>query len=158
MPNTSYGDLFSRPFAFADLLSSYEVSNQISAIEDLIAQGASLPIIIRLLCLATIVNGGIKTKTLEGIKREILQVPLAFHSPLYPHSFAYRLLASRHMVTKISHCFSRFPQIPSAWSSRARCPRLHLPSRRSRFRTHPSGRVCAWCRRTSQRTLTNQLK
>lgn len=74
---------------FADLLSSYEVSNQISGIEDLIAQGATLPTVIRLLCLATIVNGGIKTKTLEGIKREILQVPLAFHF-FPPYTIAYR--------------------------------------------------------------------
>ncbi|KAK0246165.1 Sec1-like protein [Armillaria nabsnona] len=56
-----------------DLLASYKVVEQISAIEELIAQGAEIELIIRLLCLASITSGGIKTKTLENIKREILQ-------------------------------------------------------------------------------------
>ena len=33
-----------------------------------------MQIVLRLLCLASIVTGGIKAKTLENIKREILQV------------------------------------------------------------------------------------
>lgn len=57
-----------------DLLSSYEISTQIAAIEDLVAQGAGMQIVVRLLCLASIINGGIKTKALESLKREILQV------------------------------------------------------------------------------------
>ncbi|KAF5332764.1 hypothetical protein D9611_005090 [Ephemerocybe angulata] len=56
-----------------NLLASYEVSSQVAAIEDLIAQGADMQIVIRLLCLASITAGGIKAKTLENIKREILQ-------------------------------------------------------------------------------------
>ncbi|KAK0456146.1 Sec1-like protein [Armillaria borealis] len=56
-----------------DLLASYKVVEQISAIEELIAQGAEIELIIRLLCLASVTSGGIKTKTLENIKREILQ-------------------------------------------------------------------------------------
>ncbi|KAK0208669.1 Sec1-like protein [Desarmillaria ectypa] len=56
-----------------DLLASYKVSEQISAIEELIAQGAEIELVIRLLCLASITAGGIKAKTLENIKREILQ-------------------------------------------------------------------------------------
>lgn len=56
-----------------DLLSNYETSTQIAAIEDLIAQGASMQLVLRLLCLASIITGGIKTKTLETLKREILQ-------------------------------------------------------------------------------------
>ncbi|EJD03752.1 Sec1-like protein [Fomitiporia mediterranea MF3/22] len=56
-----------------NLLSSYEISTQISAIEDLIAQGESIQMVLRLLCLASIVNGGIKNKVLENLKREILQ-------------------------------------------------------------------------------------
>lgn len=62
------------PCSITDLLSSFEISTQISAIEDLVAQGASVQLVIRLLCLASIVNGGIKNKVLESIKREILQV------------------------------------------------------------------------------------
>ena len=57
-----------------DLLASYEVSAQVSAIEDMIAQEAELQLVIRLLCLASITSGGIKAKTLENLKREILQV------------------------------------------------------------------------------------
>lgn len=50
------------------------MSAQVAAIEDLIAQGADMQIVIRLLCLASITAGGIKAKTLENIKREFLQV------------------------------------------------------------------------------------
>lgn len=57
-----------------DLLASYDVNGQISAIEDLISQGADMQIVLRLLCLASIITGGIKAKTLENIKRELLQV------------------------------------------------------------------------------------
>ena len=62
-----------------DLLASYEVTTQINAIEELIAQGAEMQIVLRLLCLASLTAGGIKTKNLESIKREILQV-----CPLFP--------------------------------------------------------------------------
>ena len=61
----------------ADLLASYNVNDQISAIEELIAQGAEMQIVLRLLCLASIITGGIKAKTLENIKREVLQASLA---------------------------------------------------------------------------------
>jgi hypothetical protein len=50
------------------------VPGQISAVEDLIAQGAEMQLVIRLLCLASITGGGIKGKTLENIKKEVLQV------------------------------------------------------------------------------------
>jgi len=42
-------------------------------VEDLIAQGAEMQVVIRLLCLASITAGGIKTKTLENLKKEVLQ-------------------------------------------------------------------------------------
>ena len=57
-----------------DLLASYDVPGQLTAVEDLIAQGAEMQIVIRLLCLASIVAGGIKGKILENIKKEVLQV------------------------------------------------------------------------------------
>jgi hypothetical protein len=50
----------------------------VAAIEELIAQGADMQIVVRLLCLASITAGGIKAKTLENLKREILQVRSAF--------------------------------------------------------------------------------
>ncbi|EGO31072.1 hypothetical protein SERLADRAFT_359168, partial [Serpula lacrymans var. lacrymans S7.9] len=56
-----------------NLLASYEVSAQITAIEDLIAQGADMQLVVRLFCLASITAGGIKNKPMESIKREILQ-------------------------------------------------------------------------------------
>ncbi|KAL0582013.1 Vacuolar protein-sorting-associated protein 33 [Marasmius crinis-equi] len=56
-----------------NLLASYNLSEQLTAIEDLIAQGAEMETVVRLVCLASIVMGGIKTKVLESIKREILQ-------------------------------------------------------------------------------------
>jgi len=56
-----------------NLLASYDVPGQISAVEDLIAQGAEMQLVIRLLCLASITGGGIKGKTLENIKKEVLQ-------------------------------------------------------------------------------------
>ena len=58
----------------SDLLASYETTAQISAIEDLIAQGADMQLVVRLICLASITIGGIKAKTLDNLKREILQV------------------------------------------------------------------------------------
>jgi hypothetical protein len=61
-------------FIMLDLLASYDVPGQITAVEDLIAQGAEMHVVIRLLCLASITAGGIKGKTLENIKKEVLQV------------------------------------------------------------------------------------
>ncbi|KAF5352701.1 hypothetical protein D9756_005855 [Leucocoprinus leucothites] len=55
------------------LLASYEINNQIASIEEMIAQGADLHVILRLLCIASIVAGGIKSKVLDNIKRDILQ-------------------------------------------------------------------------------------
>lgn len=40
----------------------------------MIAQGADMQVVVRLLSLASITTGGIKTKVLENIKREFLQV------------------------------------------------------------------------------------
>lgn len=39
-----------------------------------------MQIVLRLLCLASILTGGIKAKTLENLKREILQVGRSFIS------------------------------------------------------------------------------
>ncbi|KAI0931375.1 hypothetical protein AcW1_001210 [Taiwanofungus camphoratus] len=56
-----------------NLLASYEMSAQLTAIEEMIAQGADMQMVVRLVCLASIITGGIKSKTLEHLKREILQ-------------------------------------------------------------------------------------
>ena len=67
--NTDFAD-----YPPLDLLASYNMANQITSIEDMIAQGAEMQIVVRLLCLASITSGGIKTKILERIKRDFLQV------------------------------------------------------------------------------------
>ncbi|KAI0640015.1 Sec1-like protein [Trametes polyzona] len=56
-----------------NLLALYDINAQISAIEELIAQGADMRTVLRLLCLASIVAGGVKAKSLENLKREVLQ-------------------------------------------------------------------------------------
>ncbi|KAJ7045007.1 Sec1-like protein [Mycena alexandri] len=65
-----------------NLLASYEVPAQITAIEDLLAQGADMQTILRLLCLASITAGGIKLESLENLKREVLQAYGYNHLPL----------------------------------------------------------------------------
>ncbi|KAK7686681.1 hypothetical protein QCA50_010281 [Cerrena zonata] len=101
-----------------NLLASYDVNKQISGIEDLISQGADMQTVLRLLCLASIIAGGIKTKTLENIKREVLQsygydyLPLLLHlsssplsillpNPLPPSTPATVLAASKYPYTSI---------------------------------------------------------
>lgn len=57
-----------------DLVASYDFAGQLTAIEDIIAQGADMQTALRLICLACITGGGIKNKALENLKREVLQV------------------------------------------------------------------------------------
>ncbi|KAF8131667.1 Sec1-like protein [Boletus edulis] len=49
-----------------NLVASYETTAQINAIEEMIAQGADMQTVARLLCLASITAGGIKTRLLEN--------------------------------------------------------------------------------------------
>lgn len=48
----------------------------------MIAQGADMQVVLRLLCLASILGGGIKAKALENLKREFLQAYGYEHLPL----------------------------------------------------------------------------
>ena len=77
----------SRPLeATVDLLASYNVSSQLNLIEDMIAQGADRQTVLRLLVLASICGGGVKAKSLENLKREVLQVDhphRRFQAPTY---------------------------------------------------------------------------
>lgn len=57
-----------------DLLSGYDANAQLNSIEDLIYQQAPLSVVLRLICLASITQGGIKQKILDNLKREVLQV------------------------------------------------------------------------------------
>ncbi|CAK5280414.1 unnamed protein product [Mycena citricolor] len=98
-------DIFNKTLEIQqNLLASYEVSNQITAIEDLIAQGADMQTVLRLLCLASITAGGIKPKPLENLKREILQA--------YGYNFLPLLLAiSSHPLAIL------LPNIPATPAS-----------------------------------------
>jgi vacuolar protein sorting-associated protein 33A len=71
------------PLKWKDLLSSYDTPSQLTAIEDLIAQGADQHVVLRLMCLASLTTGGIKAKVLENLKREVLQVIHSVLSPWY---------------------------------------------------------------------------
>ncbi|KAI0095231.1 Sec1-like protein [Irpex rosettiformis] len=76
-------DIFNKALEIQqNLLASYDVNGQVAAIEELVAQGADMQIVLRLLCLASILTGGIKAKTLENLKREILQAYGYNHLPL----------------------------------------------------------------------------
>lgn len=62
--------------ATVDLLSGYDGNAQLNSIEELIYQQAPLSVTLRLICLASITQGGIKQKILDNLKREVLQVCL----------------------------------------------------------------------------------
>jgi len=57
-----------------DLVAGVDLATQENSIRDLINQEAPLKTVLRLLCLYSIVSGGIKQKTLEEFKRDVLQV------------------------------------------------------------------------------------
>nr|ASF90207.1 hypothetical protein SPAR04510 [Bartheletia paradoxa] len=56
-----------------NLIASVDTTIQQSGIEELINQQAPLPLVLRLLVLASLTSGGIKPKNLDNFKREILQ-------------------------------------------------------------------------------------
>jgi hypothetical protein len=56
-----------------NIIAGLDLNGQLSSIEDLILAEAPLFVVLRLLCLLSVVGGGIKPKNLEYLKREILQ-------------------------------------------------------------------------------------
>lgn len=56
-----------------DLMAGLDLNVQESSIRELVYQEAPLNTVLRLLCLLSLVSGGIKPKTLEDFKRDILQ-------------------------------------------------------------------------------------
>jgi len=60
--------------SLVDLVAGVELSSQEQSIRDLINQEAPLRTVLRLLCLYSMISGGLKPKLLEEFKREILQV------------------------------------------------------------------------------------
>lgn len=65
----------------------------------MIAQGTEMHVVLRLLCIASIIAGGIKSKVLDNVKREFLQVGNVCSS-------IANLTICRLMVMNISHFFS----------------------------------------------------
>ncbi|KAF8314011.1 Sec1-like protein [Clavulina sp. PMI_390] len=86
-----------------NLLEGYEIPAQLSEIEDLIAQGAPIQLVLRLLCLVNVTTGGIKAKTLDNLKREFLQT--------YGYAYVPFLLslASTSLITSLP-----IPKAPAA--------------------------------------------
>ena len=58
----------------SDLVAGFEPSSQTPAIEELMARGVPITDILRLLCLQSLVGGGLKTKEAENLRRQFLQV------------------------------------------------------------------------------------
>ncbi|GAA5905682.1 tethering complex ATP-binding subunit VPS33 [Sporobolomyces salmoneus] len=65
-----------------NLVAGLDLSTQESTIRDLINQEAPLLTVLRLLCLYSLISGGLKPKILEEFKREILQTYGHCHLPL----------------------------------------------------------------------------
>ncbi|KAF9514282.1 hypothetical protein BS47DRAFT_1376541 [Hydnum rufescens UP504] len=88
-----------------NLLQGYDTTSQITGIEDLVAQQAPIQIVLRLLCLANLVTGGIKVRVLENLKREILQT--------YGYSYVPMLLSLSSLSLLTSLPISKHSKIPS---------------------------------------------
>lgn len=58
----------------ADLIAGVDLASQENAIRELLNQEVPLLTVLRLLCLYSIVSGGLKPKVIEEFKRDILQV------------------------------------------------------------------------------------
>jgi hypothetical protein len=56
-----------------NIIAGLDLNGQLNNVESLILEEAPLTIVLRLLCLLSVVGGGIKPKNLEFLKREILQ-------------------------------------------------------------------------------------
>ncbi|KAG8913148.1 hypothetical protein FRC01_004711, partial [Tulasnella sp. 417] len=106
------------------LLESYEPTAQVSAIEELISQEAPLQLVLRLLCLASLTNGGIKAKTLENIKREILQTYGYSYLPLLLVLTSLSLLLPNQLPKALANPYSA----PSARGSSSLQPPVIPPA------------------------------
>lgn len=58
----------------SDLIAGVDLAAQENSIRELLNQEAPLRTILRLLCLYSVISGGLKPKVIEEFKRDILQV------------------------------------------------------------------------------------
>lgn len=65
---------YTRLFLFSELLHGIETDKVNPYIEDCIAREESLIKVLRLICIQSVCNDGLKPKVLEHYKREIIQV------------------------------------------------------------------------------------
>lgn len=84
-----------------NIIAGLELNDQLSAIEDLILAQAPMLVVVRLLCLLSVVSGGIKLKNLEHVKREILQTYGYEHLPLL------EMLAKTGLLTRATPSSTR---------------------------------------------------
>ncbi|XP_030747567.1 vacuolar protein sorting-associated protein 33A [Sitophilus oryzae] len=71
---TDQCDFMNNLKAEQEFLSCFEIDKSSPYIEDLIAQGKPLLQVLRLMCLQCICSSGLKSKIMEGYKRELVQV------------------------------------------------------------------------------------
>ena len=57
-----------------DLVAGFDAGSQTAAIEDLMARNAPLADVLRVLCLQSLIGGGLKPKEVESLRRQFLQV------------------------------------------------------------------------------------
>lgn len=89
-----------------DLVAGLDLSGQERAISQLIDQEAPLKTVLRLLCLYSVITGGIKSKTLETFKRDILQTYGYHHLNLLITLSSLSLLSPPPTSTASSRPFS----------------------------------------------------
>lgn len=64
-----------------DLIAGVDLATQENSIRELINLEAPLRTVLRLLCMYSLITGGIKQKVLEEFKRDVLQVRPKFLGP-----------------------------------------------------------------------------
>ncbi|MBW0497782.1 hypothetical protein O181_037497 [Austropuccinia psidii MF-1] len=82
-----------------NLVAGLDSSGQEKAINQLISQEAPLRTVLRLLCLYSLVSGGIKAKSLENLKRDLLQTYGYHHMNLFIQLSSLLLLTSSNSGT-----------------------------------------------------------
>lgn len=94
-----------------DLIAGIDPSSQHEAIEELMARGAPILSVLRLLCIESVVSGGIKPKVLESFKREVLHAYGYHHLITLNALDKMQLLQSRNAVTASSSKGTSYPNL-----------------------------------------------
>lgn len=84
-----------------NIVAGFDLAEQLASIEDLLLSEAPLSTVLRLLCLLSVVGGGIKPKSLEYLKREIVQTYGYQYLPLL------NMLARTELLTRATPSSAR---------------------------------------------------